>query len=57
MGKLGAAWQLFMVPVTRPDQPWLRVVYAKGVEASLAAMTEVIAGDAKPEEGHVLSLT
>ena len=57
MGKLAAAWQLFMVPVTRPDQPWLQVVYAKGVEASLAAMTEVIAGRAKPEEGHVLSLT
>ena len=56
MGKLAAAWQLFMVPVTRPDQPWLRVVHAKGAEASLAAMTEVIAGKAKPEEGHVLSL-
>ena len=57
MGKLAAAWQLFMVPVTRPDQPWLRVVHAKGFEASLAAMTEVISGNAKPEEGHVLSLS
>ena len=57
MGRLAAAWTLFMVPVTRPDEPWLRVVHAQGVEASLAAMTEVIAGRAKPEEGHVLSLT
>ena len=56
MGKLAAAWQLFMVPVTRPDQPWLQVVHAKGVTASLAAMAEVISGKAKPEEGHVLSL-
>lgn len=56
MGKLAAAWQLFMVPVTRPDQPWLQVIYATGVDASLAAMTEVISGNAKPEQGHVLSL-
>ena len=56
MGKLAAAWQGFMVPVTRPDQPWLRVVEAKGVEASVAAMAEVVSGKSKPEEGHVLSL-
>ena len=55
-GRLAAAWQDFMVPVTRPDQPWLRVVRAKGVEASLAAMTEVIAGTVRPDQGHVLSL-
>jgi len=55
-GKLGAAWQLFMVPVTRAEQPWLKIVRANGVDASLAAMAEVIAGQAKPEEGHVLSL-
>lgn len=56
MGKLGKAWLDFMVPVTRPDAPWLRVVRADGVDASLAAMTEVISGKAKPDEGHVLSL-
>ena len=56
MAKLAAAWQQFMVPVTRPDQPWLQVVHANGVAASLAAMSEVIAGNAKPGEGHVLSL-
>ena len=55
-GKLAAAWQDFMVPVTRSDQPWLCVVGAKGVEASVAAMKEVVSGKAKPEEGHVLSL-
>ena len=47
-GKLGAAWQLFMVPVTRAEQPWLKIVRANGVDASLAAMAEVIAGQAKP---------
>ena len=57
MGKLAAAWQQFMVPITRADPPWLQIVQAKGVEASLAAMAEVIAGKAKPEEGHVLSLS
>ena len=55
-GKLAAAWQDFMVPVTRADQPWLRVVEAKGVDACVAAVTEVVSGKAKPEEGHVLSL-
>ncbi len=54
--KLAAAWRDFMVPVTRADQPWLRVVRANGVEASVAAMAEVVSGLAKPEEGHVLSL-
>ncbi len=57
LNKLAAAWQLFMVPVTRADQPWLQIVRVNGVEASLAAMAEVIAGKARPEEGHVLSLT
>ena len=57
MGKLAAAWQLFMVPVTRADQPWLQIVQVNGVAASLAAMAEVISGKAKPEEGHVLSLS
>ena len=56
MGKLAAAWQDFMGPVMRPDQPWLRVVQASGVDASLAAITEVVAGRARPDEGHVLSL-
>ena len=55
-GKLAAAWKDFMVPVTRPDQPWLRVLYAQGVDASLAAMLEVIEGKATPDTGHVLSL-
>jgi len=56
MGKLGTAWLDFMVPVTRPDAPWLSVVRADGVDASLAAMSEVISGKARPDEGHVLSL-
>lgn len=55
-GKLAAAWKDFMVPVTRPDQPWLRVASVRGVDASRAAMQEVIAGDATPDTGHVLSL-
>lgn len=55
-GKLAAAWKDFMLPVTRPDQPWLRVVHARGVDASRAAMLEVISGKATPDTGHVLSL-
>ena len=55
-GKLDVAWQDFMVPVTRPDQPWLRVVQAKGIDACVTAMQEVVSGKAKPDEGHVLSL-
>ena len=55
-GRLAAAWQDFMVPVTRPDQPWLRVVEATGVEACVAAVEKVVRGVARPEAGHVLSL-
>lgn len=55
-GKLAAAWKDFMTPVTRPDQPWLRVVHAQGIDASCAAMLEVISGKATPDTGHVLSL-
>lgn len=55
-GKLAAAWKAFMVPVTRADQPWLRTQYAQGLDASRAAMLEVIAGKAAPDVGHVLSL-
>ena len=56
LGKLGAAWTDFMVPITRADQPWLRIARATGLEASQAAMAEVVSGNAKPDEGHVLSL-
>ena len=56
MGKLASVWAQFMLPVTRADKPWLRVVQAHGVEASLAAFTEVIDGKARADEGHVLSL-
>ena len=45
-----------MVPITRADQPWLRIVRATGLEASQAAVAEVVSGKAKPDEGHVLSL-
>lgn len=55
-GKLAAAWQDFMVPVTRPDNPWLRVLHARGLPASLTAMQDVISGAATPDTGHVLSL-
>ena len=57
MTKLDAAWQRFMIPVTRAHQPWLQIVEANGVEAALAAMAEVFAGNARPVTGHVLSLT
>lgn len=45
-----------MVPVTRPDQPWLVVNSVRGVEASQAAMQRVVAGKVAPNEGMILSL-
>lgn len=56
MQRLAAAWTDFMVPVTRPDQPWLAVNSVRGVEASQAAMQRVVAGKVKPDEGMMLSL-
>ena len=53
---MAVAWKAFMVPVTRADQPWLRTEYAQGLDASRAAMLEVIAGKSAPDVGNVLSL-
>jgi hypothetical protein len=54
--KLGKAWLDFMVPVTRADAPWLRLIQATGVDACVAAISEVVSGKARPDEGHVLGL-
>ena len=54
--QIATAWAAFMVPVTAPKAPWLRVVQGHGegdVEAVYASLLE---GRIKPEEGHMLGL-
>jgi hypothetical protein len=34
----------------------LRLIQASGVDACIAAISEVVSGKARPDEGHVLGL-
>ena len=55
--RLAEAWRAFMVPVTDPARGWLRVVRAAGPAAVTRVYLEVLDGRARPEDGHVLTLS
>ncbi|MBS0445693.1 MAG: DUF2855 family protein [Proteobacteria bacterium] len=52
--RLADAWRAFMVPVTDPRDPWLRVVRGTGRQAVEEVYLALLDGRARPEEGHVL---
>jgi hypothetical protein len=52
--RIGEAWHAFMKPVTDDQQPWMRVVRARGVEAMKRVYESVLAGKARAEEGVVV---
>jgi len=54
--RLAEAWRQFMVPVSDPARGWLRVIEDRGPTAVERVYREVLAGRAKPDEGHILSL-
>jgi len=54
--RLGAAWRAFMKPVTDPHHPWLRVVRGQGGPAVEQVYCALLAGRARPQEGHMLRL-
>ncbi|WP_260761875.1 DUF2855 family protein [Mycobacterium sp. SMC-4] len=54
--RLAVAWTAFMAPVTRPDAPWLTVVYGQGRAAVEDCYTTLLDGRIPAREGHVLSV-
>lgn len=53
--RLAEAWQAFLVPVTDPVAPWVRVVTGAGAEAVTATYREVLGGSRPAAEGQVLT--
>ncbi|HKX41806.1 MAG TPA: DUF2855 family protein, partial [Burkholderiaceae bacterium] len=54
--RLAEAWRAFMVPIGDTQHPWLRVVRGRGRAAVEATYTQLLGGQSKPNEGHVLSV-
>jgi hypothetical protein len=50
--KIGEAWLAFLAPVAG----WMKCVEARGPGAVERVYRDMLAGRAKPEEGHILSL-
>ncbi|HEY5145095.1 MAG TPA: DUF2855 family protein [Solirubrobacteraceae bacterium] len=54
--RLAEAWQHALARLSDPERPALRVVRSAGADAVEQVYLEVLAGRARPEEGHVLTL-
>ncbi len=54
--RLGEAWRHALERVADPERPTLRVVRGAGADAVEHVYLEVLAGRARPDEGHVLTL-
>jgi len=54
--QIANAWAAFMVPVTAPGKPWLRVVQGRGEAAVEATYAALLGGTMKPDEGHMLAV-
>jgi hypothetical protein len=54
--RIGAAWSAFMGVVVGDGSGWLKVVEARGEAAATRCYLELLAGHARPDEGHILSL-
>jgi len=50
--RVDQAWDQFLTPA----QKWIHVEYARGAQQVEKAYRHVLDGDAKPDEGHILSL-
>jgi hypothetical protein len=55
--RLGDAWRGFLVPMQDPSRNWMTIVSSTGPEAVARTYQEVVAGRARPDHGHVLSLS
>jgi hypothetical protein len=54
--QLTDAWNQFMENVTQRESPWMNVITSSGRDAITKTVMQVMKGDIKPNEGHVLRL-
>jgi len=54
--RLVQAWRNFSTQAAGGDSPWLSVQYSRGLDAALAAYSQVLGGRGDPRVGHVVSL-
>lgn len=55
--QLGDAWQKLVATVVDPSRSWMTIASGVGAEAVTRTYMDVLAGRARPDEGHVLSLS
>lgn len=54
--RVDEAWQAFLGPVCQAEEPWLRIVEARGVDAAEAAYRSLLEGRVDARSGLMLSL-
>jgi hypothetical protein len=50
------AWRALLAQLERADPPWLVPVWHRGADAAPAAWAQVMAGQGRPQDGHLLDL-
>lgn len=55
--RLGDAWRGFLVPILDPARSWMSIVSSTGLETVARTYQDLVAGRARPDQGHVLSLS
>jgi hypothetical protein len=55
--QVGEAWRQFVVTMLDPSRSWMTIASGAGPDAVARTYDDVLAGRARPDEGHVLSLS
>jgi hypothetical protein len=55
--QVGEAWRQFVVTMLDPSRNWMTIASGAGPDAVARTYDVVLAGQARPDEGHVLSLS
>lgn len=55
--RLGEAWRGFLAPMLDPERGWMTIVTSTGPDEIARTYDNVLAGRARPDHGHVLSLS
>jgi hypothetical protein len=55
--QVAEAWRQFVVTMLDPSRSWMTIASGAGPDAVARTYDEVLAGQARPDEGHVLSLS
>ena len=54
--RLAQAWQQFMQPVLSAEKPWMHIIHGHGEAAVRAVYENMLSGEARPDQGNVLTL-